>query len=194
MEDLIALHEVGNYSLGRVVDLMFGGGICHFLPNSTYPSCRRDNIDVFKIAESIGWNIKTGLESFRALDVENAPLPLMNLFAADHMNFEIDRNPAEQPHLKEMTAKALDILSHATKNSDKGFFIMIEGSRIDMAAHNNDPAAHVRDIFAYQETIEYVKSFVASRDDTVMISVSDHETGGLSVAVQLNETYPVYMW
>lgn len=55
------------------------------------------------------------------------------------MDYEIDRNPAEQPSLAEMTKKALDLL----KDSEKGFFLMVEGSQIDVAGHLNDPAAQV---------------------------------------------------
>jgi alkaline phosphatase len=71
---------------------------------------------------------------------------------------------------------------------------MIEGSRIDMAGHTNDPATHVHEILAYQRTVEVVKKFVDENPSTVMISVSDHETGGLSVAHQLGPAYPEYKW
>ena len=89
---------------------------------------------------------------------------------------------------------AIDILTHASKHHAKGFFLMIEGSRIDMAAHSNDPAANVHEILEYQNTIDFVKKYVGSRDDTVMISVSDHETGGLALGLQLTEQYPEYLW
>ena len=118
----------------------------------------------------------------------------MNLFSDDHMSYEIDRDPITQPALSEMTDKALRLLSHATKNSEKGFFLMIEGSRIDMAGHTNDPATHVQEILAYQKTVEVVKKFVEENPSTVMISVSDHETGGLSVARQVGAQYPEYKW
>lgn len=52
------------------------------------------------------------------------------------MAYEIDRVPSKEPSLSEMSQKALDVLFKATENTDKGFFIMIEGSRIDMAAHS----------------------------------------------------------
>lgn len=52
------------------------------------------------------------------------------------MAYEIDRDSALEPSLTEMTKKALDILSAATTSKDKGFFLMVEGSRIDMAAHS----------------------------------------------------------
>ncbi len=46
------------------------------------------------------------------------------------MSYEIDRDPVQEPSLREMSEKALNFLDFATKNSDKGFFLMIEGSRI----------------------------------------------------------------
>ena len=46
------------------------------------------------------------------------------------MSYEIDRDPKKEPSLTEMTLKALDDLYAATKRSKKGFFIMVEASRI----------------------------------------------------------------
>jgi alkaline phosphatase len=46
------------------------------------------------------------------------------------MSYEIDRDPTQEPSLKEMSEKALKFLEAATANSNKGFFLMIEGSRI----------------------------------------------------------------
>ncbi|KAJ3044699.1 hypothetical protein HDV00_001103 [Rhizophlyctis rosea] len=196
-ENQIALQQIGNYTLGRRVDLMFGGGLCHFKPMGDPISCRLDNVNVLELAERSGWAVGTDKVAFDALEAETAAskLPLLNLFTRDHMSFEIDRDPKQEPSLKDMAMKAINILTKATKGKGKGFFLMIEGSRIDMAGHNNDPAAHVREILAYNEAIEAVKEYVEKhKDTTVMISVSDHETGGLSVARQLNETYPKYDW
>ncbi|KAI8919304.1 alkaline phosphatase [Powellomyces hirtus] len=195
LEDDIALHEIGNYTLGRRVDLMFGGGSCFFKPNSEAGSCRSDDIDAYAMAKDIGWHVASDDRTlFDALDPASVSLPLLNLFSGDHMAYEIDRDEKSEPSLKEMALKALDILTLSEKKS-KGFFLMIEGSRIDMAAHNNDPATHVREILAYQQTIEAVKKFVDENPGTIMISVSDHETGGLSVGRQLDPNqYPVYNW
>lgn len=52
------------------------------------------------------------------------------------MAYEIDRDSTKEPSLTEMSKKALDILYNATDDTEKGFFLMIEGSRIDMAAHS----------------------------------------------------------
>lgn len=51
------------------------------------------------------------------------------------MAYAIDNDLSVQPSLTEMTEKALSILKRSTENSKEGFFLMIEGSRIDMAAH-----------------------------------------------------------
>jgi len=68
-----------------------------------------------------------------------------------------------------------------------------------MAAHNNDPIGHLSDILAYYETVQYVKQWVDDENDlegipTVLVSVSDHETGGLTLGRQLSEVYPEYLW
>jgi alkaline phosphatase len=110
------------------------------------------------------------------------------------MSYEIDRDETIEPALQDMVSKALNILSYATKDSPQGFLLVIEGSRIDMAAHGNDPAAHVHEILAYQDAVSEVVKFVDANPSTVMISVSDHETGGISVGHQLGSTYPTYEW
>jgi alkaline phosphatase len=71
MEDLIALHEIGNTTLGRTVDLMMGGGLCHFLPKSATHSCRADEVNVLQLAEQIGWNIHTNVTNLSILDASN---------------------------------------------------------------------------------------------------------------------------
>ncbi|RKO84845.1 alkaline-phosphatase-like protein, partial [Blyttiomyces helicus] len=189
----IALQEIGNYTLGRQVDLMFGGGFCHFKPNGDPQSCREDDLNLFSLAQSAGFAVGHDRTSFDAI-TPDASLPILNLFTPDHMSYEIDRDPAVEPSLAEMATKALGLLTHATADSREGFFLMIEGSRIDMAGHTNDPATHVREILAYQDAIAAVKVYVDANPGTVMISVSDHETGGLSVARQLSPDYPEYLW
>jgi alkaline phosphatase len=52
----------------------------------------------------------------------------------------------------------------------------------------------VHEIFAYHKTIEVVKSYVKAHPGTIMISVSDHETGGLSLGLQRSKKYPKYRW
>ncbi|PVU99722.1 hypothetical protein BB559_000444 [Furculomyces boomerangus] len=194
MEDLIAEYQIGNYSLGRVVDLMLGGGKCHFLPSTVQGSCRADTRDLLLEAKQNGFSLINSLSDIKQTSNSEQQLPLLGLFSSSHMNYEIDRDTSNEPSLSEMSEKALELLSKSSKASGKGFFLMIEGSRIDMAAHSNDPSAHVRDILEYWESIDVVRKFIDKNPNTLLISVSDHETGGVSVARQLGTEYPEYLW
>jgi len=173
----------------RQVDLLFGGGLCHFIPSSEPNSCRKDDRNLLDETEFLFINNRQTFDNLNDTDV----LPVMGLFTPDHMSFEIDRDPKKEPALWEMADKALRILSKSDVNG-KGFFLMIEGSRIDMAAHGNDPAAHANDILAYYKTIEVVKKFIDKNPNTLLVSVSDHETGGLALGYQPTKVYPKYIW
>jgi len=177
MEAYIAQQQVER----STADVMFGGGLNFF-------TSRADGVNLFNVANSKGYQTITTRAEF------DGPLnfPVIGLFAPSHMSYEIDRNPAVEPSLSEMTQKALDLLN---ANSENGFLLMVEGSRIDMAAHSNDPGAHYHDIIAYDNTAKVIMDFVANNPHTTVISVSDHETGGLSLGRNFrNYTYPVYEW
>lgn len=197
-EDIIAAQELGDHPLGKTVDLLFGGGRCHFLPNSTEGSCRADDRDLIEYAEKGGFSYIQTRDEFDALKGgSEAKLPLLGLFAEKDIPYEIDRRLANHvyPSLEEMTRTALKTLSDATKDSDIGFFIMIEGSRIDHAGHGNDPAAQVHEVLAYDKAFAAVLEFLEN-DPTpgVLVSTSDHETGGVAAARQLHKSYPEYLW
>jgi alkaline phosphatase len=214
MEDSIAVQEVGEHPLGRVVDIMLGGGRCHFLPNSTEGSCRQDDRDIIKLAQmTYGWDYISDRAGFDRLKLGSAvTLPLLGLFADANIPYEIDRRNMNDvyPSLDEMAWTALRALDAATKNSDKGFFLMIEGSRIDHAGHGNDPAAQVHEVLAYDKTFASVLRFLEeSETDGIVVSTSDHETGGLAVArrrllytrlesnltcTEIYSSYPQYKW
>ena len=147
-ENGIAMQMIGNYSLGRRVDLLYGGiccsyntgGDCYFRPNTSAGSCREDSNDVYAIAKDLGWNVGSGIKDFGKIKEFfvslTISLPQINLFAKSMMSYEIDRESNRQPSLKEMSAEALSIIDRESKRLKTGFFIMIEGSRIDMAAHS----------------------------------------------------------
>lgn len=78
-------------------------------------------------AKKAGFNVFTTRAGFDALNggkASGAKLPYMGLFTASHMSYEIDRDPKLEPSLLEMTKTALETLKRATKNSNKGFFIV----------------------------------------------------------------------
>lgn len=185
-EDRIAEQLVGDHPLGQVVDLMLGGGRCHFLPNATTGSCRGDEKDIVDLAKKNGFNYVDSREDFDGLNFGSAvKLPLLGLFANRDIPYEIDRKFVGDvyPSLDEMARTALGALSDATRDSEHGFFLMIEGSRIDHAGHGNDPVAQVHEVLAYDKAFTSVLDFMDKDDvEGVLVGTSDHETGGLAVA------------
>jgi alkaline phosphatase len=146
LEDRIALQLVGNQPLGRVVDLMFGGGLAFFewvimvicllgrscftntflaRPNTTAGSARSDARDLISESKSAGVHTMTSRAEFDALEHgAKAKLPLMGVFAPLALAYEIDRDPKVEPSLLEMAQTALETLKRATEDSEKGFFIV----------------------------------------------------------------------
>lgn len=185
-EDRIAEQMVGEHPLGRVVDLMFGGGKCHFLPNSSRGSCRGDGKDVVEMAKNQDFSYVSDKKGFDGLNFgSGVKLPLLGLFAHTDIPYEVDRRNMNEiyPSLDEMARTALRALSDATKDSDQGFFLMIEGSRIDHAGHGNDPVAQVHEVLAYDKAFANVLDFLDKDDvEGVLVGTSDHETGGLATA------------
>ncbi|MFX0115259.1 MAG: alkaline phosphatase [Candidatus Hodarchaeota archaeon] len=119
------------------------------------------------------------------LDVEDGPI--VGLFSAEHLPYEIDRNPTLVPSLREMTEKAIEILS---KDSD-GFFLMVEGGQIDFAGHANDKVRNALETIEFDRTVQFASSFAQNHGDTLLIVTADHETGGLAVSSgTLNESVP----
>ncbi|GEQ71045.1 hypothetical protein JCM33374_g4726 [Metschnikowia sp. JCM 33374] len=195
-EDLIAQHQLGEYPLGPMVDLILGGGRCHFLPHTETGGCRADSRNLVSEAIANNYTYVGDRAEFDALKLgENVSLPLLGLLAPGDIPYDIDRDSSVYPSLAEQVKTALTALSKATEDSDQGFFLLIEGSRIDHAGHHNDPAAQVREVLAYDDAYKEVLDFIDSSDvATVAISTSDHETGGLVIARQLSPSYPDYLW
>lgn len=95
------------------------------------------------------------------------------------------------PHLSEMVATALALLESAPN----GFFLMVEGGRIDHAGHANDTARNVFEVLEFDHAIEVAASWAASRTDTLIIVAADHETGGLSVIANNGAgQFPTVTW
>ncbi|ORZ38407.1 alkaline-phosphatase-like protein [Catenaria anguillulae PL171] len=196
-ENDIAEQQIGSDpAVGFTADLQLGGGRRHFVPQGHPESVREDSRDLLAEARSRGITTLTSRADFDNLR-SSSQLPALGVFTPDHMAYNIDRNPSAEPSLEEMTRRGLELLHNATLSDPEspGFFVMVEGSRIDMAAHSNDPGTHAGEILHYYKVIRAVKEFVDKYPgETVMVSTSDHETGGLALARQVSAKYPEYLW
>ena len=103
--------------------------------------------------------------------------PVWSLFGGDAFPFHLDRDPKKHPSIAEMTQKALDILS----KKENGFFLMVEGSLVDWAAHANDPVGTITELIAFDDAVGKVMDFAKKDGETVVVILSDHTTGGLTI-------------
>lgn len=99
------------------------------------------------------------------------------LFGDVDMDYDMDRNPDEQPSLAEMTQIALGKLS----KQKNGFFLMVEGSKVDWAAHDNDPAALPNEFLAFDKACGVALDFARRNGNTAVIIVPDHGNSGFSI-------------
>ena len=92
--------------------------------------------------------------------------------------YAIDRKEGDTS-LADFTAAAIDYLS---TNFSKGFFLMVEGGKIDYACHANDAATVVHEVNDMCESVALALEFYAKHpDNTLIVVTADHETGGMSI-------------
>ncbi len=101
---------------------------------------------------------------------------LLGLFAQIALPRSWDR-PDTTPSLAEMTSAAIKALEQDTD----GFFLLVEGSQIDWAAHSNDVVGVVSEMQDFSAAMEVALQYAAASGDTLVIITADHETGGLSM-------------
>ena len=105
---------------------------------------------------------------------------LWGSFAAADLKYDYDRiadNDTEQPSLAEMTNKAIEVLN---KDED-GFFLMVEGSKVDWAAHANNTVGIVSDILAFDEAVKEAVEFAKEDGNTVVVVTTDHGNSGITI-------------
>lgn len=97
-------------------------------------------------------------------------------FGDDNMPYEKD-GVGELPHLSEMARVALQIL----ETDPDGFFLMIEGGRIDHAGHENDIERLGPEVAEFDRAVQVALEWAKGRGDTLILVTADHETGGLKL-------------
>lgn len=87
--------------------------------------------------------------------------------------------------LAETTARSIDKLS---KSSSEGFFLMVEGAKIDYAGHSNCFPGSIVETLSFDMAVAEALKFADKNGETLVIVTGDHETGGLTLIDGSNET------
>lgn len=152
------------------IDVALAGGTNQFLP--TAAGGRRDDgqdlIAAWKARVPQGQFVGDA-SGLRGLDAR-AKGPVLGLFTKDHLTFEADRDKTKEPSLSEMTAFALAKLA---RTSPKGFYLMVEGGRIDHAHHASNPYRALSETQQFARAVETVLKTV-NLDETLVLVTADH--------------------
>lgn len=151
------------------VDVLFGGGSSFFLPDTEPGGARKDGRDLLEELQR-RMPVALTVEEFRSIEDTEAACAL---FYSGHPPTIETREPT----LSEMTDRALDILSQ----DEQGFFVMIEGSQIDWAGHENDQEWLMGEMADFDAAVGVVMDFAERDGNTLVIVTADHETGAYAV-------------
>ena len=168
-----------SFKYGDGIDVAMGGGRTNFLPKETldpeYKNVSGNRLDGRDLTKE--WTAKYknsafvwNKAQFDAIDPKKTT-HLLGLFEPSHMKYEFDRtkDAAGEPSLSEMTAKSIDILS---KNK-KGFFLMVEGGRIDHSHHDGSAFRALTDTIALSNAVRTAAGKV-DLSETLIIVTADH--------------------
>lgn len=165
-------YEIGLEMIESGFDYFAGGG----LKQTT--GADKDQENLYELAEKAGYKvIKTqdGAEALTAADGKAVVID-EHLADSDAMSYELDRAESEWA-LADYVEKGIEVLDNET-----GFFMMVEGGKIDWACHANDAASTITDTIALDNAVDKAVEFYNEHpDETLIIVTGDHETGGLTI-------------
>ncbi len=141
-----------------------------------------DQRDIFEILQEAGYTIITTREEFERLTPPKEKVIVINpnLDPEAAMPYAIDRG-ASDFSLAELTKKAIELL-----DNPQGFFIMVEGGKIDWACHANDVRTAIGDVLDFDKAVAEAVAFARNHpEETLIVVISDHGNGGLSLGYAL---------
>ncbi|WP_158847616.1 alkaline phosphatase [Algibacter sp. L1A34] len=162
--------ELPNYN----IDYFGGGGFHH-------PKGKKgDQPDSFKNAKKKGYTIADSHKEFNKLKNGDEKIIAINpeMYPSGEFYWAIDKKEGTLS-LADFTKKGIEVI-----DNDKGFFMMVEGGKIDWACHGNDGVSMVHEVLAFNDAIKEAYEFYKQRpDETLIIVTADHETGALSTGI-----------
>lgn len=162
-EDKIAADMAGSGT-----DVILGGGLKFWVGRGDSLSRRADDRDLVREMQAKGYTFVHTREGMEAVDEGR----LLGLFEYGPMTTR-----APEPTLSEMTDKALELLPGLSER----FFMMVEGSQIDWAAHDNDPNGIVYQLLNFDLAVREAIHFAQQDGHTLVLVTADHETGGVTI-------------
>lgn len=149
----------------------------------------KDKESIFDVLAREGYTVIQNRNDFENLIPPKDRMVVINpvLDPEAAMPYAIDRG-AEEFSLAELTRKGIELL-----DNPNGFFMMVEGGKIDWACHANDIRSAMGDVLDLEQAVaEAVKFYEKRPEETLIIVISDHGNGGLSLGHTLTG-YNLYL-
>ena len=169
-------YEIGQDLIKSGFDFFAGSG---FLKPNT--SANGEAVpSLFPQLEKAGYQLAYGLEEYHKLADPAKKTILMNKKGTDaeSLKFAIDQKDGDL-NLAEITDAAIKSL---TAKNNKGFFLMVEGGKIDWSSHANDATTTIKEVLDFNEAVKRAYAFYLQHPkETLIVVTADHETGGIIV-------------
>ncbi|QPQ29379.1 alkaline phosphatase [Lysinibacillus sp. JNUCC 51] len=176
--------DIAEQQVYQNIDVVLGGGLESLVPGTT-KNARKDGENLVDVLKEENYDIvKTRNELFKSKASK-----IWGSFAPGALAYDIDRakTRASEPTLAEMTSKAIDTL----KKDEDGFFLFVEGSKVDWAAHANDTIGMISEILSFDAAVKEAVDFAKKDGNTMVIAVTDHGNSGISMGnANTTRAYP----
>ena len=177
-------YAIGLDMIASGFDLFAGGG--QSKPDDKESPLYRG--DLYKLAAEAGYTvIRQDVAAFKALTPASGKVWYAATPEAMPDTIDVD-DWKGVPTLAEITEKSIALLA----GSARGFFLMVEGGRIDWSGHANDAATNLREVLALDDAVKVALAFQAKNPETLVLITGDHETGGMTMGFA-DTGYAFYM-
>lgn len=169
-------YEIGQDLIKSNFDFFGGSGFLS--PNKN--SKKEEVSSLYSQFEKAGYALAYGLDAYNNVKQSANKIILMNdrEAAQSSLKYAIDQKDGDL-NLAQITDAAIESL---TKDNDTGFFLMVEGGKIDWSAHANDATTTIREVLDFNEAVKRAYRFYEQHpDETLIVVTADHETGGIGV-------------
>ena len=165
-------YEIGQELVGSNFEYFAGGGLL----KPTGPD--KDKTSLYDLAADAGYKVVMTQAEAEAVTSADGKVLIIDEHLADSDAFAYENDRADGNWaLSDYVKKGIEVL-----DNDTGFFLMVEGGKIDWACHANDAGSTIADTIALSDAVDEAVAFAQQHpDETLILVTGDHETGGLTI-------------
>ena len=178
--------DIAEQQVYQNIDVVLGGGLDSLIPGELSDETSAFKLGSVKNARKDGENLLNVLQqkNYHFVQTRDELLntnasKIWGSFAPSDLAYDFDRTTTRpsEPTLAEMTNKAINTL----KKDEDGFFLFVEGSKVDWAAHANDTIGMISDILSFDDAVKEAVDFAKEDGNTLVIAVTDHGNSGITM-------------